>query len=88
MNFGNFGGFGGGMPDMSSIMKIKQSWDSFCAAHPKFPGFLSSVRAKGFCEGQEIAIAIRYPDGTEYKTGIRVKESDLALLDTLKNMGR
>ena len=88
MAFGNFGGFGGGIPNMGAVMKLKQSWDSFCAAHPRFPEFLASVKAKGFCEGQEIAIAIRYPDGTEYKTGIRVKESDLALLDTLKGLSK
>ena len=41
---------------------------------------------KGFCEGQEIAVAIRYPDGSEFKTGIRVRAEDLALLEMLKGL--
>ena len=42
--------------------------------------------AKGFEEGQEIAVAVRYPDGTEFKTGIRVQESDLEMLELVKGL--
>lgn len=74
------------MMDFNALFKIKQMWGTFCANHPKVPGFIAGVKASGFCEGQEIAIAIRYPDGTEYKTGIRVQASDLELLNALKSM--
>lgn len=73
--------------DFGALFKLRQAWAKFSANHPKVPGFVSDVSGKGFCEGQEIAIAIRYPDGTEYKTGIRVQESDLELLETLKKLG-
>ena len=86
MDFGNFGGFGGGMPNMGAIMKLRQAWTTFCTNHPKMPGFIAGVKEKGFCEGQEIAIAVRYPDGTEYKTGIKVQQSDLELLETLRHL--
>ena len=76
------------MMDFNAIFRIKQMWNQFCMTHPKMPGFINNVKYKGFCEGQEIAIAIRYPDGTEYKTGIRVQASDLELLETLKSMGQ
>ena len=72
------------MMDFNSIFKIKQLWDRFCTTHPKMPAFISQIRSKGFCEGQEIAIAVRYPDGSEFKTGIRVQADDLELLNALK----
>ena len=53
------------MMDFNAIFKMKQMWNQFCTTHPKMPGFINEVKYKGFCEGQEIAIAIRYPDGTE-----------------------
>lgn len=70
--------------DIGAMFKAKDAWAKFTANHPKVPGFIDSVRSKGFVEGQEIAIAVRYPDGTEFKTGIRVQKSDLDLLDIVK----
>ena len=70
--------------DLSSIFKAKEAWKKFSATHPKVPIFINNIRNKGFEEDQEIAIAVRYPDGTEFKTGIRVQKSDLELLDILK----
>ena len=72
--------------DFSKLFALKQSWAIFKGNHPRVPEALAQVRGKGFCEGQEIAIAIRYPDGTEVKTGIRLKESDLQLFDTIKDV--
>ena len=66
--------------DFQLLMKARQGWSRFQQNHPKVPAFIQNVRRKGFCEGMEIAVAVRYPDGTEYKAGIRVKESDLELL--------
>ena len=70
--------------DIGAMFKAKDAWHKFSENHPKVPKFLDSIRSKGFEEGQEIAIAVRYPDGTEYKTGIRVQKSDLDLLDIVK----
>ena len=74
------------MIDFSAVMKIKQSYNRFLANHPKVAPFLAGVKGKGFEVGQEIAIEIRYPDGTEFKTGIRVTEEDLEFLETAKNL--
>ena len=74
------------MLDFSALLNIRQYWTQLKTNHPKLDTFLSSVKGKTPCAGMEIAIAIRYPDGTEYKTGIRVNEEDLALLNTLKNL--
>ena len=65
------------------MFKMKDAWAKFSQNHPKVPAFLDNVKNRGFEEGQEIAIAVRYPDGTEYKTGIRVQNADLDLLKIL-----
>ena len=72
--------------DFGVLFKLKQAWDAFSANHPKFPVFVDNVKNKPACENMEIAIAVRYPDGTEYKTGVKVKQSDLDLLEVLKSL--
>ena len=74
--------------DFGAMLKLRGAWQKFNANHPKAVAFGNDVYAKGFEEGQEIAIAVRYPDGTEYKTGIRVQESDLELLETVKSLAK
>ena len=74
------------MMDFGALMKVKQSWARFCGTHQKVQPFINDVQRKGFCENQEIAIAVRYPDGTEYKTGIRVQPSDLELFEVIKSL--
>lgn len=74
--------------DFSALMGIKAQIDNFKYNHPKVSEFTNNVRSKGFCEGQEIAIAVRYPDGTEFKTGIRVQASDLEFLRTLSQLSQ
>ena len=66
------------------MFKAKEAWNKFSKNHPKVPSFIKSIRTKGFEEGQEVAIAVRYPDGTEFKAGIKVQKSDLELLDLFK----
>ena len=70
--------------NLGALFQMKQAWGTFAANHPKVPDFAAQIKNKGFCEVQEIAVAVRYPDGTEYKTGIRLKASDLELLNSLK----
>ena len=72
--------------DISTMMKMRSGWDQFQRNHPKVPAFIQNVRRKGFREGMEIAVAVRYPDGTEYKAGIRVTDSDLDLLEAIQDM--
>ncbi len=72
--------------NISALFKIKDHLSVFKENHPKFVPEARKVFAKGFCEDQEIAIAVRYPDGTEYKMGVRVKDSDLPFLDSVKEL--
>ena len=66
--------------------KMMQIFEAICRNHPKLPPFIQGVGQKGVCEGMEIAVAVRYPDGAEYKAGIRVTEDDLVQYEKLKKM--
>lgn len=77
MNFGNM--------NFEAMFRARQAWDQFKKNHPKVPVFMEQVQQKGYCEGMEIAIAVRYPDGEQYKAGIRVRQSDLEMLELLKS---
>ncbi|MDO4492722.1 MAG: hypothetical protein Q4C53_02415 [Clostridia bacterium] len=72
--------------NLGAMWKAKKSWDTVNRNHPKLAPFLEGIRAHGACEGMEIAVAVRYPDGTEYKTGIRLQQSDIEALAALKDL--
>ena len=72
--------------DIGALLKLKSAWDTFTSNHPKFTPFLKAVRDRGICEGATIDIAVHYPDGSSLKSGIKVKQSDVELLETLSSM--
>ncbi len=74
--------------DFGAMLRLRGAWQRFNENHPRAVEFGNEVYEKGFCEGQEIAVAVRYPDGTEFKTGIRVQESDLELLEIVKSLAK
>lgn len=67
-------------------LKLAAIFEKVCRNHPKLPAFIQGVKGKGVQEGMEIAVAVRYPDGSEYKAGIRVTASDLEQLEKLKEL--
>ncbi|MBQ6425611.1 MAG: hypothetical protein IJK14_00535 [Clostridia bacterium] len=69
--------------DFRVIFKLKQAWETFTGNHPKVPPFIRGVQGKGAEEGMEVAVAVRYPDGTEFKTGVRLTASDMEILRDL-----
>ena len=76
------------MMNFQTLMTLNQSKEKFMANHPQVQPFLDDVNRREPEVGQEAAIAVRYPDGTEYKTGVRVTEGDLDLLNTLRQFLR
>ena len=82
----SFGGMNFGGMNFESMFKAKQMWGDFKRNHPKVPVFIDAVQSRGYCEGMEIAVAVRYPDGEEHKAGIRVTEEDLEMLNMLRAM--
>ena len=74
------------MPDFSALLKAKQAWAAFKNNHPKFEPFLVAVKNRGIPEGAVIEIEIKYPDGGNMKTNLKVSQSDLEILSVLKGM--
>ena len=69
--------------DIGSLMKLRQMWSSFTRNHPKFPDFLRDVKNKGLSEGTELTFIVSYPDGQSMRAGLRLKASDIELLNEL-----
>ena len=67
-------------------IKLAMIYEKICQNHPKLLPFIKGVSGKGVCENMEIAVSVRYPDGDEYKAGIRVTASDLEQFQKLKEM--
>ena len=76
------------MMNLQTLMTLNQSKATFMGNHPQLQKFLDDVNSREPEVGQEVAIAVRYPDGTEHKTGIRVTEGELDLLNTLRQLLR
>lgn len=74
------------MMDFEAIFKARQAKQTFFNNHPKLEPFVDTVKAKGFCEGMEIAVAVKYPDGEVHKTGIRLTGSDMDLFNALQSI--
>lgn len=72
--------------DFNAIMKIKGMWDTFTRNHPKFPMFMQAVQRRGIPEGTVLEVSVKYPDGQVMDTNIRVTQSDLELVNTLRQM--
>ncbi len=71
--------------DINALLSLKKAWHTFCGNHPRFPDFLSAVKARGAVEGAELEIRVKYPDGQTLRSGIKLKDSDVALINTLTN---
>lgn len=71
---------------IAMIQKVQAALNTFRANHPKFPLFLNAVASDALVEGSIIEINVKTPEGKTYCTNLKIKESDLELIDTLKNM--
>jgi hypothetical protein len=74
------------MMNMGNIMKLMSFQSRFAQTHPKFAAFFQNVTAQGIEEGSVIEITVTKPDGTATTGNMRVQQSDLEMLQELKNM--
>ena len=65
---------------------MKNAMETFRRNHPKFPLFLNAVSQDALVEGTIIEINVTTPEGKNYCTNVKLKSSDLELMETLKNM--
>ena len=69
-------------------MKLMNAKNKFTNNHPKFVAFLSAMFSTGIPEGTVIEITVTKPGQAPVTSNIMVKQEDLELMETLKDMGR
>lgn len=67
-------------------MKLMAAKNTFTNNHPKFVAFLSAVFRTGISEGTIIEITVTKPGQAPVTSNIKVKQEDLELMETLKEM--
>ena len=75
------------MMNPAAMMKLMNAKNKFTANHPKFAAFLNAVFSRGIEEGTVIEITVQRPGESPITSNIKVKDSDLELLQSLKDMG-
>ena len=74
------------MMDFSAIMKFKGAWDTFTNNHPKFMPFMQAVGREAIADGAIIEVKVTSPDGKEYNTNMKLKQSDIDLFTQFRGM--
>ena len=74
------------MLNPTSILKLKSAKDRFAQNHPKFIAFMQSVYAKGLEEDMVIEVSVTKPGEETRTANIKVRQSDLELLEELKEL--
>lgn len=74
------------MVNPASIMKLMSAKNKFEATHPKFASFFKTIVSQGINEGDVIEITVTKADGTPITANMRVQQSDLELMQELKNL--
>ena len=69
-----------------SMMKMMQAKNKFTENHPKFVQFLGAAFSGGIEEDTIIEISVEKPGQNRITSNIKVKKSDLELLEELKNL--
>lgn len=69
---------------LGMIQKLKGCMNQFRLNHPKFPMFLNAVSQEALVEGSVIEITVTTPEGKNYCSNIKLKESDLELIEQFK----
>lgn len=73
--------------NISDLMKIKGAWNEFSKNHPQFVKFLDYMASTKIEEGTVFSVSVKKPESEkEIKTNLRVTQSDLELVETLKSM--
>jgi hypothetical protein len=73
--------------DFGSMMKFVGAWNSFKTNHPKFPAFCKAVADKGLKEDSVIEIIVTTPENERIETSLKIKASDLELLQSFGGFG-
>lgn len=76
------------MMNPASIMKLMSAKNKFSDNHPKFVAFLSMIFSRGITEGTIIEITVTRPGEAQVTSNMKVLQSDLELMEELKNIAK
>ena len=76
------------MMNPASIMKIMNAKNKFTNNHPKFVSFFNMIFSRGITEGTIVEITVTRPGEQPVTSNMKVMQSDLELMDELKNLSR
>ncbi|MDD6305876.1 MAG: hypothetical protein PUA75_02845 [Clostridiales bacterium] len=76
------------MMNPSAIMKMMNAKNKFTENHPKFVAFLNAVFSNGITEGTVIEITVTKPGQEPITTNMKVKQSDLDLMQELQELAK
>ena len=75
------------MQNPMELMKIMGIWNSFKANQPKFPKFMAAAAQPGVISANTILeMKITTADGRTLETNLKITESDMELIQQLKNI--
>ena len=69
-----------------ALMKLMSAKNKFNANHPKVGAFFKAAFGSGLQEGTILELTVTKPDGEKMTTNLKVKPSDLELLNELRNI--
>ena len=69
-----------------TIMKLMSAKNQFSSNHPKFEAFLKSVFSRQMEEDTVIEITVTRPGEKSVTANLKVQQSDLELLEELKEL--
>lgn len=70
----------------AALMKLMSAKKQFTETHPKFEAFCGAVLADGIEEGTVIEVTVTKPGKAPMTSNIKVRKSDLELIEALKSM--
>jgi len=70
----------------ANLIQLLNAKNQFEQSHPKFAVFIKNLISHGVESGSIIEAKITKPDGTTVTANMRVNESDLALIQELRNL--
>lgn len=68
------------------LLQIKPLFDKFNQTHPRVKPFVQAVAANGLEVGTIVEVSVTTPDGRNYTTNLKVADSDIELVEALKDM--
>ena len=78
------------MMNPAMLMKLMSAKNKFVQNHPQFEAFVKAVflNGSGIPEGTVIEITVTKPGEAPISTNLRVQQSDLELVEELRNLAR